>query len=88
MTMGVPGGQLDGGQRHAQSHHIGEHVPGIGEQGERVGDDPTDGLHHEERGDEHEGDEQPALMPGAGPQRSCTVVVALAHTAPPPPEAR
>ena len=28
--------QLDGGQRHAESEHVGEHVPGVGQQGQEI----------------------------------------------------
>ena len=77
--LGVTTGQLDRRQRHAEAEDVGEHVPGIGEEGQRVGQDPADGLDHEEHGDEAEGDGQALLVTGTGPQRPGPVIVIAAH---------
>ena len=79
--MAVTGGQLDGSQRHAQADDVGEHVAGVGQQRQRVGQEAGDRLDDEEDGDEDERHGQGPLMTLAGAQRASAVlvVVAMAH---------
>jgi multiple sugar transport system ATP-binding protein len=70
---GKPGG--DESQR--QRDGVAEHVPGVGEQRERVGDDAAGDLEGHQAGDEGErGDEPAAVPPESGIE---CVVVRVAH---------
>jgi hypothetical protein len=72
-------GQLDGGQCHAEADDVGQHVSGIGEQRQGVGEQSTDRFDDEVAGDQDEGDQQALLVPGPGPERAASVVVVPAH---------
>ena len=63
-------GELDGGERHAEAEDVGEHVAGVGEQGERAGEQAGDDL------DDHEDGEQPRRRwrGGAGGGRPARIV--------------
>ena len=72
---------VDGGQRHAQAEGVGGHVAGVGQQGERAGDEAGDDLDDQEGQDQQERDEQRPLVAGPGPRRrrSVRVVMVVAH---------
>ena len=72
-----PGRHSDRGERHAEAEDIGGHVSGVGEQGEGVGSEPRDDLHHQEAEGQREGDGQRTLVPGPGAHRCRTVVVGV-----------
>ena len=59
---GVTVGQLDRRQRHAETDDVGQHVPGVGEQGEGVRQEPGDRFEHEHRQAEYERNEQARLV--------------------------
>ena len=48
--------------RERQRHRIGQHVPGIGEQGQRAGDDAADHFDQHERASQDERNRHPALV--------------------------
>ena len=72
-------GGVDRGQRHAEPERVRRHVPGVGDQGERTGDQADDDLHHEEPDDQAERPRQRPLVAGAGPQRGGAVIVVVTH---------
>ena len=55
-------GELDGGQGHPESEDVGEHVAGVGQQGQRVGEEPADHLDDHEGGEHREGGGEAALV--------------------------
>ena len=63
----VPTGELDRGQGHTKADDVGQHVPGVRQQRQRVGEEAGNGFDDEERGDQTEGDRQRADVAGAGP---------------------
>src|SRR3546814_2416768 len=76
--------QLDRRQRHAEADHVGEHVAGVGEQGQRAGGQPGHDLHHHEHAEDAERGEQAALVAGACASRlavgvAVPLVVTAAH---------
>ncbi len=77
--------EVDRSQGHADPEHVGEHVAGIREQRERVGDHSHDHLDDHEHGEEHERSEETALVAGAAADGG--VVVIAAHGAALPVEA-
>jgi hypothetical protein len=68
---------VDGGQCHAQAEGVRGHVAGVGQQGERTGDDPDGHLDDEEADDQRECDQQRALVAGPGPGGGRTVRVRM-----------
>ena len=67
----------DRGERHADAEDVGEHVAGVGEQGQRAGGQADDELQRHEGRADAEGDPQPAEVLGA-PRRH-TVAVSVTH---------
>ena len=63
-----------------EGHEVGDHVPGVAEQGERPARDGRDELDDEERGHEGEGDPQAPAVRGT----RVGVPVASTHEPPPP----
>ena len=73
------GRQLDGGERHADADHVGQHVAGVGQQRQRVRDEPGDRLDDEEREDDRERDQQASSVAFTGAGKARAVVVIGAH---------
>ena len=63
----VPTGELDRGQGHPEADDVGQHVPGVRQQCQRVGEEAGNGFDDEERGDQTEGDRQRADDGGRRP---------------------
>ncbi len=57
-----PGGQADGDQRESDRRRVGEHVPGVREQRQRVAGDAGDDLEQHEAEDQHERDRELAAV--------------------------
>ena len=74
-AFGASAGELDRGEGHAEADHVGEHVAGVGDQRQRVGDDAGHDLHQHEDCEDGERYEEPALVPLSGPDRRVTVIV-------------
>ena len=66
----------EGGEGHAETDGIGEHVAGIREQREGVGDPPCADFGEHEPEDEHEGDGERAEVSRTGSIGAGAVVVA------------
>lgn len=65
-------GEAHGHQRHDQGHHVGEHVEGVGEHGQRRRDAAHRHLHHEEQEGERQHAQQPRppVLPAPRPART------------------
>jgi hypothetical protein len=72
-------GELDRGQRQAEAEDVGEHVPGVGQQGERPGGEAGHHLHHHEHGEQDEGGGEPPPVALAGAHPAVVVAVVVAH---------
>ena len=59
---GGPVGESQGEQREADRAGIGEHVPGVGQQRQRVRDDASRHLHGHEAEEQRERERQPAAV--------------------------
>ena len=59
---GGPAGGGDRGERHRDAEHVGEHVPGVGEQGQRAGQQRGDRLDHHEAGQQPGGPPEPGAV--------------------------
>ena len=57
-ALAATAGELDRRQGHADADHVGDHVAGVGEQGQRVRQQPGDDLDDHEHGEHDEGGEQ------------------------------
>ena len=68
------------GQGHPEADDVGQHVPGVRQQRQRVGDEAGDDLDDEEHGDQTEGDGQRADVAGTGPcqRRTMRMTVRMA----------
>src|SRR5690606_17741224 len=69
-----------GGQRRAERDDVGGHVPGVGQQRQRLRPEARDQLDEEEAADEDEGDRQPPAVPAA----QVGAAVGVAHRSPAP----
>ena len=80
-ALGRAAGEPDRDQREADRGGVGEHVGGVGEQRQRVGDDPGHHLGRHEAEDQREGDRQLAAV---GVRRGAVAVagVGVAHRRP------
>ena len=56
-------------RREAETDGVGEHVTGVGEEGQRSGAERDDDLQHEEQRDDDERDPEPALEPRGESER-------------------
>ena len=63
---GRASGQHRGHQGQRQPGHVGEHVPGVGQQRQRPGDDRADHLDDQDRRGDAQHDRQRTAVPGAG----------------------
>jgi hypothetical protein len=70
-------GELDRRQRHPDADDVGDHVPGVREQGERVRHQAGDDLDHHEHGEQDERREQRANVALAGADRRVVVAVLM-----------
>jgi hypothetical protein len=67
----------DRGERHADAEHVGEHVPGIGQQRQRAGQQGGERLDQHEGGEQGERGPEPAAVPL--PRAVSAVIVSHAH---------
>jgi len=75
LARSVAVGQPDGGQGHAQAGHVGHHVPGVGEQGQRSRGQADHQFDHHEHEQDGERRRQPASVSCPRPCQSVGVGV-------------
>ncbi len=68
--------RADRRQGHAQAERVGGHVPGVGQQRERVGDEADHDLHDQERDDQRERGSETSRVACPSPHVDVAVVVA------------
>ena len=78
-SFAAPTGELDRRQRHADANHVGDHVPSVRQQGERVCRQAGDDLHDHEHGEHDERGEQGRLVPLTGTDRRVVVTLVMSR---------